>query len=321
MYPVYPRALASAGGAAVIALVATWGPSAAMEPEEHRSEVDYFEEVLEDVSETLLEDLPRAFQQFFVESSVLSALQEELAEVRPREAAMRQKWIEDEEGWHKLPARAWPAVQPPVDAIEGLRNALRQRDCHTDARQGEGDALDSECATMFFNLASALVFNNLNGAGGLTLYTALAHLGSVEGMTGAGVMLVEGLGVDPDVEAGVALLQQASDAGFAQAQFELGSALYCGVEGELDVDEDGAMELFEAAAIQNHSGGCYMVADTLLSKENDRVEAGFRTSAAGGRAVRLLLVAAEKGHRSARQQLKKLLDEEAQRLAKLDKKE
>jgi hypothetical protein len=53
-----------------------------------------------------------------------------------------------------------------------------------------------------------------------------------------------------------------------------------------------------------------MVADTLLSKENDRVEAGFRTSAAGGRAVRLLLIAAEKGHRSARQQLKKLLDEE-----------
>ena len=254
-------------------------------------------------------EIARAAAQYLYEASVRSSMQEELDALRPREDAMRQKWIEDEEGWHHLPSRAWPERQPDVSEIKVLRAMLRDGGCTEPAQPGSGK-MKTACHNTYFDLASALVFNQVDMPGGFRVFKALAHLGSSEGMTAVGVMLIEGLGVEADAEAGVAMLREASEMGYAQAHYELGSVLYCGVEGVVEVDEDEALELFEEAAKSSHTCALYMVADHLLTNEQARVVAGFRCSSEGGRAVRLLHAAAERGHRQARQTLKKLLDDD-----------
>ena len=51
----------------------------------------------------------------------------ELQKLRPNEAAMRAKWIEDEEGWHKLPPRAWPEERLGKNNLTFLRPRERSR--------------------------------------------------------------------------------------------------------------------------------------------------------------------------------------------------
>lgn len=53
-----------------------------------------------------------------------TAVHSELSKLRPDEVAMRRKWEEDEEGFHKLPPRAWPPKQPKADELPELRRAV-----------------------------------------------------------------------------------------------------------------------------------------------------------------------------------------------------
>ena len=97
---------------------------------------------------------------------------------------------------------------------------------------------------------------------------------------------------------GLEYLRSSVDLGSAQGHYELGTALYTGLEGILDEDEAEAFAHFEAAAEQGHLGGCFMVADCLLSGTGCGVDVQ--------RAIPLLFTAAEGGHRFARQKLREL---------------
>lgn len=224
-----------------------------------------------------------------------SRLEEELAKLRPNEAAMREKWIQDDqESWKKLPPRAWPARQPGADQIPELRAGLEQERCPP-----PGSQMSADCITKHFDLATAMVFNSVDAADGVATYRKLGEAGSLDGMVATGVCHVENLGVPRNDEEGITWLRMASEKGSAQGHFELGMLVYMGGAG-LEEDEPAAFELFKQAAEQRHSSGMFMVGDCLLE--------GIGCERDQAAAIPLLKAAADMGHRGARQHLRQLLD-------------
>lgn len=212
------------------------------------------------------------------------------------EKAMRERWIKDEEGWRKLPARAWPEYQPEAAEIPQLQEEMKKL-C---SPSSDGDL----CADVTFNLATALIFNNVDTNKGLHLYKSLAAQGDARGACGAGVCLVEGYGVDPDEELGATYIQQACAAGYAQGIFELASLLYAGNAAPYVPEDVGkAYQLFEKAAELDHTAALYMQADCLMNGEGCEQDRA--------KAVGLLYRAGERGHRFARATLLNLLHEKS----------
>lgn len=225
-----------------------------------------------------------------------SALEEELAKLRPGEKEMREKWVKDDrESWRKLPPRAWPTHQPAADRIPQLRAKLQEERCPSAGTRGASET----CVRTHFDLATALVFNDVDARAGLAVYRGLGEAGDLDGMVATGVCLVEALGVPRDDAEGLRWLRKASDQGSPQGQFELGTITYTGLAG-VDEDEMAAFDLFQRAARQGHASGMFMVADCLLE--------GIGCKQDQARAVPLLKAAADLGHRGARQHLRQLLD-------------
>jgi len=224
------------------------------------------------------------------------SLEEELAKLRPNEAAMREKWIRDDrENWKKLPPRAWPTRQPTAEEIPALRSRLQDERCPPVASRG----MSAACVRAHSDLATAKVFNAVDAPDGHETYRKLGEAGDLDGMVAVGVCLVEVLGVPRDDEEGLRWLRLASDRGSAQGQFELATLLYTGSAG-LEEDEEAAFKLFQKAAQQQHASGMFMVADCLLE--------GIGCNRDQARAVPLLKAASDAGHRGARQHLRQLLD-------------
>ena len=183
-----------------------------------------------------------------------------------------------------------------------------------------------ECAKATFDLATALVFNNIDQLRGLALYRQLATAPvdttvgaaestdlSTDGMVATGVCLVDGLSVFDSVDVnaptaanraredeGVQWLCRAVERGSPQGNYELGSVVYRGLGGVVDEDEEASFRLFERAAVSGHVAGTFMVADCLLDGVGCEVDVV--------RAIPLLYFSAERGHRYARQRMQQLLD-------------
>lgn len=223
-------------------------------------------------------------------------LQAELEKIRPNEAELRARWIRDEaEGWRKLPPRAWPEYQPKAEEVPDLRAKLEAERCPPANTLG----LSRPCIKATFDLASGLVFGNVNATEGLGYYRGLAGGGDIDSMVAVGVCLTEGIGIDRDEKDGLNWLQRASSLDSAQAHYEVATLMFMGT-AEVEEDEPGAFALFEKAAAKDHASGMFMVADCLLE--------GVGCEPDAAKAVPLLLAAAEKGHRGARQHLRQLLD-------------
>lgn len=163
-----------------------------------------------------------------------------LSKYRSDEREMIERWERDEEEhWRFLPARAWPAYQPKVTEIPKITDELRENDCLTEQfveAAGPDDQIcvgnsDGACAQAAFDFATALLFNNLDCDRGLRLFRRLASGGHVDGMVAAGIVLLEGLGVDAEPQEGILWLQKACDLGSVQAHYEMGTVYYNGVEG------------------------------------------------------------------------------------------
>ena len=223
----------------------------------------------------------------------------ELQKLRPNEAAMRQKWEDDETSWHKLPPRAWPPTQPKAHEQPTLRKKMSES-CQT---------AGAKCDEALFELASCLVFGGSgsfdDAAEGLTLYRSLAARGHTEAMVGVGVVLLEGIGHDIDDAEGLHWVQRASDRGSAQGQYELGVLHYLGSNEHVEENEKAAFALFEQCAAQQHTSGLFMMAEFLIE--------GCGCNKDPARAIPLLLAAAERGHRLARRYLVDWLDEDAEK--------
>lgn len=214
----------------------------------------------------------------------------------PQQAEMLKQWERDEDGWRELPARAWPAYQPKPEEMEFIQKEANQRGCHllksTD---------DKDCQDLSFRIATTLVFYNIDAHQGLKQYLALANQGHVDAMVACGVILVEGLGVPPREEEGIAWLQKAAAKGSKQAHYELGTIYYTGIADVIDEDPKKAFYFFEIAAQEKHVAAMYMMADCLA--EGEGVEKDV------ARAVPLFYQAADQGHRFARQRIRELLAE------------
>eukprot|EP00930_Biecheleria_cincta_P016964 TRINITY_DN1361_c0_g2_i1.p1 TRINITY_DN1361_c0_g2~~TRINITY_DN1361_c0_g2_i1.p1 ORF type:complete len:313 (+),score=71.58 TRINITY_DN1361_c0_g2_i1:26-964(+) len=221
-------------------------------------------------------------------------LQMALEPLRPGEADMRTRWTKEEEGWFKLPPRAWPEVQPKAEEVDALRAKLETERCPS-----PGYEMSPSCAKLTFDLASALVFAAVDPPQGLDVYRSLGKSGNLEGMVASAVVLIEGLGVKQDYKEALQWLHKAADADSAQALYELASLLYTGGAG-LAEDEPEALRLWRRAAAQQHRDAMFMVADCLLE--------GIGCEPDLAAAVPLLHAAAMKGHRGARQHLRQLLD-------------
>eukprot|EP00937_MAST-01D_sp_MAST-1D-sp2_P002599 g2599.t1 len=216
---------------------------------------------------------------------------------------------------------------PPVTGAEAAVVAEEEVGAGAGARTADAH---SSCAPLLFDLATALVFNAIDGTAGYQLYCALANDGDTEAMVAVGVCLVEELaggaaageeeppaagsdthglallgggGGKSRAAQGVRWLERAAAAGSAQGCYELGSLAYSGLGGVVPEDEARAFQLFERAAAQRHAGAMFMVADCLLD--------GTGCERDAPRAVGLLHGAAQQGHRYARQRLRELLDEDA----------
>jgi len=217
----------------------------------------------------------------------------QLDEIRKSEKEMLLRWERDEEGWRELPARAWPAYQPNPEQLKSIEAEAGKRKCF-------GKSVDSDlCTELLFNMATALVFYNIDAKRGFQQYEALAKKGHVDSMVACGIVLVEGLGIPPDEKTGIEWLQKAVARNSAQGCYELGTVLYTGIDGIVEEDPEAAFEYFRRAAEQDHTGGMYMMADCLLEGEG--------TEKNVGRAVPLLYKAAERGHRYSRQKIRELL--------------
>ena len=243
-------------------------------------------------------------------------LRKVLTQFRGEERIIRKRWEDDEEfGFRKLPPRAWPPYQPSPDALPELRKKAASCNTTTSSSSSATSTLplheNSECNKVLFDLASCLAFNNLDGPAAMQLYGNLAAAGHMDSHVALGVMLVEGLGCDCDVEAGVAHLVVACEADNAQGLYELGTAIYCGTVDRIPSLKTGqirqirdanseAFVLFEKAATQAHVGGSFMAGEMLLEGEGceQNVE----------RAVLLVMQAAEAGHRFGRQRMRQLFD-------------
>jgi len=235
---------------------------------------------------------------------VSDAVHAALEKLRPGEAAMLKKWEEDEDRWHLLPPRAWPPNYPAPDELDGLRKRLADEGCPPPLA---GGAPQSEsCVRLAFDLATCLTFNGLDEPTGLRTYRALAEgCDDAESMVAVGVVLLEGLGVQPDEAEGLRWLRRGAAAGSVQGAYELGVASYTGLdEAGLACDEAAAFALFESAASKLHTAALFMLADCLID--------GCGCERDHARAVPLLHAAAERGHRLARAYLREWLEEDAE---------
>jgi TPR repeat protein len=249
---------------------------------------------------------------------------EEINKLRKNEKEMLQRWERDEDGWRELPARAWPAYQPGPEQLKGIMAEIKLLGCLNDdsrpsttskkskntrtknqvqniAQRVEEEDEKGLCTQLQFDMATALVFYNINPQKGLETYRRLAtNQGHVDSMVACGIVLVEGLGVPPREREGISWLERAIDEDDnSQALYELATVYYTGLDDVVEEDPTKAFELFERAAAQNHTGAMYMMADCLVEGE------GCERSVA--RAVPLFYKAAERGHRYSRQRIRELL--------------
>lgn len=195
----------------------------------------------------------------------LSQLSKSLAHLRPTEAQMRQRWERDELGWRKLPARAWPAYQPAVADIPTIAAKLKAGSCGTDTSGLLGVAVAKpdtpapgpvDCTQTAFDLATALLFNNVDAQRGMKMYRQLARSNRcVDAHVALGIALVEGINIEANPAEGIAYLQNACGQNSAQAFYEMGSAYYGGLAGVLEEDEGKAFEMFSKAAQHKHTAG------------------------------------------------------------------
>lgn len=224
---------------------------------------------------------------------------------------MLRRWERDEEGWRKLPARAWPAFQPDMEQLKGLQKDARRYKCNTASASSSSSIRETSklpkttsdlCREMLFNIATALVFYQVDPLTGFYQYQALAREGHVDSMVACGVVLVEGMLMsagENHEQTGIEWLQKAVTRNSAQGCYELGTILYTGIDGVIDEDPEAAFELFRRAADQGHTAGIYMMADCLAEGEGIPKDVG--------RAVPLFYRAAERGHRYSRQKIRELL--------------
>mmetsp|Transcript_24896 Transcript_24896/g.41626 ORF Transcript_24896/g.41626 Transcript_24896/m.41626 type:complete len:254 (+) Transcript_24896:205-966(+) len=228
----------------------------------------------------------------FSEAECRSTLPEEIAKLRAEESHFREKWIKDEEGWHKLPARAWPPTQPSNEEIPALRASSSA--CSSEVKMSE------DCAKVALDLATALIFNSVDPNEGLERYRSLAKAGDLDGMVGTGVVLIGGHGVASDYVEGMQWIRKASEFGHAQGIYEHAVCFYTG-DGEVE-DEQLAFGLFRKAADLGHMGGMFMVGDCLTE--------GIGCKKDEADAVRWFFAAATQGHRQARGRILRYLDKE-----------
>mmetsp|Transcript_113 Transcript_113/g.253 ORF Transcript_113/g.253 Transcript_113/m.253 type:complete len:437 (+) Transcript_113:117-1427(+) len=269
---------------------------------------------------------------------------EQLSRLRRMKDEMLRRWELDEEGWRKLPARAWPEHQPDADELEGILAQIQKLDCTarvlgTKTQENHDDNGDNEnnhesnhennnktrndnpglsrCTKLLFDMATSLVFCNIDPEAGFALYERLAKNGHADSMVACGIVLTEGLGVEPREREGFAWLEKAMESGTedcgnddddgsntaslssAQASYELGTIYYTGIDGIVEEDPEKAFALFERAAEQDHTAALYMVADCLVEGEG--------TERSVSKAVPLFYRAAERGHRYSRQRIRELL--------------
>jgi hypothetical protein len=192
-----------------------------------------------------------------------------LVHLRPQEAEMRLRWERDELGWRKLPARAWPPFQPSVADIPTIAAKLQGGNCGVDTTgllpvtgrsQFTDPALPStgpvDCTQNAFDLATALLFNNVDASRGMHLFKQLAeNRHCVDAHVALGIALIEGLNVEAEPSKGIEHLKAACKRDSAQAYYEMGTAWYSGLAGALEEDERRAFEMFEKAAAQKHTAG------------------------------------------------------------------
>jgi TPR repeat protein len=218
---------------------------------------------------------------------------QELEKIKRVEDAMRLRWIEDEKGWIKLPARAWPEYQPKASCIPKLRQQCAECD---------GAWFPSAtCAKTKFDLATALVFTGEGPPEGVELYKALALQGNLDAMVATAITLIElddGVGVEVDEEEGMRWLEKATQANSAQAEYEMAVCYYNG--NPLAEDEPAAAAFFKRAAAQGHVGGMFMYGDCLMD--------GIGCEKDMAAAIPWMYAAAEKGHRAARSRILALLN-------------
>lgn len=224
---------------------------------------------------------------------------QQLSVLRSDENEIMLRWERDEDGWRELPARAWPAVQPDEEALVVITAAAVEQDCLELALMTESSSKKSSCQELLFQMATSMVFYNVDANAGLQIFKDLAATGHVDAMVACGIILVEGLGVPAQEEQAIEWLEKAVAAGSLQACYELGTVYYTGIDGVVEEDPVKAFELFEKAAKSNHVGALYMVADCLLEGEGTAVSVAD--------AVPLLYEAAEQGHRYSRQKIRELL--------------
>lgn len=233
--------------------------------------------------------------------------QQELDKLRAVQSEMMQRWEQDEDGWRELPARAWPPYQPNVEQMQSILESITIHNCDLHATDQCGNlsqrekvpAYIQQCTDWLFQMATTLVFYNVDPQAGLQQFERLAQRGHVDSMVACGIILVEGLGVPPREEEGLAWLEKAVEHGSAQGYYELGTVYYTGIDDVVEEDVDKAFALFEKAASQDHTAAIYMVADCLVEGEG--------TEKSLGRAIPLFYKAAERGHRFSRQRIRELL--------------
>jgi hypothetical protein len=199
---------------------------------------------------------------------------QELSQLRPYEKEMLQRWERDEDGWRDLPARAWPAYQPAPSELDGLRAEVANHQCTSSNSNGE-ISTDS-CQKLLFNVATALVFYNLDAEAGLRQYEELAKQGHVDSMVVRGY-LIDGLGVPAQSEKAIEWLKKAVALGSTQGCYELAVALYTGLDGVLEEDAEAAFALFKRAAEQDHTSALFMMADCLVEGEGTDISGPSRS--------------------------------------------
>lgn len=203
-----------------------------------------------------------------------------IEDLRARGKEIKTRWELDEENWRKLPARAWPEIQPDMEDIPNLRKRKSRR----------------------FDLATALIFNSVDQKEGLDLYKQLADNkeGNSDAECALGICLIEGFG-DADDEKGVEWLQKSASKEHIQAYYELGCLYYTGAAEPYIVENtEMAFKLFELAVKGDHTGAMFMLSELLIT--GDGCEQDFE------KALPLLYRAAEKGHRFSRQMIREIID-------------
>ncbi|GMH72834.1 hypothetical protein TrST_g8686 [Triparma strigata] len=234
--------------------------------------------------------------------------QKVLTSLYASEKQIRSRWIKDEDNWRKLPARAWPPIQPPASSEESLRKKLNE--CETSSQTTDSTP-DSNCATISFNLATCLVFNNLSPSSGLKIYlSTFEKYGHTDSALAAGIVLTEGFHLpsssssNPDLKKGSEYILESSKLSNVQGKYELGCLYYTGsAEPFIREDMMKAYEMFREAAEEGHTCSKFMLSDFLFEGVPDVCEPQK------GEALQLLYEAGEKGHRFARQRLLEILDE------------